>query len=118
MPVSGVVEVTRLGEVTPVPGTPPEVLGVRSLHRQILPVIDLALVLSVRGAAPAQVLVAEADGITGGFAVDEVRAVGELTDPITRTEQGFLLGTVLHENSLIGILDVPAIFAWLRRPVP
>lgn len=119
VPVSRVIEVARLGDVTAVPGTRREILGVRNLHRQILPVIDLALVLGIRAAAaPAQVLVAEADGTTGGLAVDEILGVSELPDPVTETEQEFLLGTMLREGSLIGIIDVPAVFAWIRQAPP
>jgi len=113
-----VLEAARLGEVTAVPGARREILGVRNLHRQILPIIDLALILGVRAAAPTRLLVAEADGVTAGLAVGDICAVSELTDPIAEQEPGFLLGTMLHEGSLIGIIDVPAIFGWLRQAVP
>ena len=82
IPVEHVREVADLGAVTPVPGSGPEVLGVRNLRGRILPVLDLGFLLGVpRAAPPGRLLVAEAGDREAGFAINEVTWVGELPDP-------------------------------------
>lgn len=113
VPVDNVAAVADLCELTPVPGAPGEVLGVGNLRRQILPVIDLALVLGVHGARPTRLLVAESGGVLAGLAVDDVTDVGELPDPVEETESEFLAGAMLTDGELIAVIDVPRIFGSL-----
>src|SRR6202035_1058721 len=81
MPVGNVLEVADLGRVRGVPGAPPEVLGVRNRRGQILPVVDLALLLGIaRTGPPGRLLVAETKECQAGFAIDEVSWVGDLPD--------------------------------------
>ena len=111
MPVEHVLEVADLGDITAVPGSRPEMLGVRNLRGQILPVIDLALLLGIpRTAPPGRLLVAEAGGRQAGFAIDEVSMVGELADPTEETESDLLVGATLVGSDLIGVIDVPRMF--------
>ena len=64
MPVEHVLEVADLGDVAPVPGSRPEMLGVRNMRGQILPVVDLALLLGIpRTAPPGRLVVAEAGAV-------------------------------------------------------
>jgi purine-binding chemotaxis protein CheW len=115
MPVENVLEVAAIGKVTVVPGSPAEVLGVRSLRGQILPVIDLGVLLGRAGAAPAHLLVAEAGARKAGFAVDEVSDVGSLPEPTEETESDLLRGGLLHGDDLVGVIDVTAVFDALER---
>lgn len=116
MPVENVLEVAELGQVTPVPGARPELLGIRNLRGRILPVADLAAVLKIaRTAPPARLVVAEDAGRRAGFAVDEVRAIGELPDPDQDTESGLLAGAALSGGDLIGVIDVTRVFDVLER---
>ena len=115
MPADHVLEVAGLGEVEAVPRTRPEMLGVRNVHGQILPVVDLALLLGIpRTAPPSRLLVVEAGGVRAGFAVDEVIGVGELADPTEETVSDLLAGATLADSDLIGIIDVPRVFESLR----
>jgi chemotaxis signal transduction protein len=117
IPVGNVREITPLGELTAVPGTVPEVLGVRNLRGQILPVADLALILGLPGStAPALLLVAEAGGLQAGLAVDAVSAVSELAGPAGAAGPGLLTGSVLAGGDLIGFIDITQVFSWLARP--
>jgi chemotaxis signal transduction protein len=110
------VEIATLGDLTAVPGSPREILGVRNLRGQILPVIDLAMLLGLNAAVPPrQLLVAEAGSVKAGFAIDEVSSVGELPDPTEGAESDFLLGTMFHDGELLGVVDVPRIFGSLQR---
>lgn len=118
VPVEHVLEVTDLGHVTVVPGSHPEMLGVRNLRGQVLPVVDLALLLRVQRTEPARrLLVAEAAGRQAGFAIDEASDVGEMPEPTEEAESTLLRGAVLTGGNLIGIIDVPRVFDHLERTI-
>jgi purine-binding chemotaxis protein CheW len=115
IPVGYVMEVAGLGDVTAVPGAPPEILGVRNLRGHLLPVIELARLLGIPEAvAPRQLLVAEADGVQAAFAVDKVTDVGELPDRVEEPGSDFLTGAILHDGDLIGVIDMPRLIGSLR----
>lgn len=119
MPVTHVREVIDLDEVVPVPGTPGDVIGVRNLRGQILPVIDLTALLGIeRTAPPRQLLIAESNGQRAGLAIDEVSGIADLPDPATDSESDLLAGSVLVGTDLIGVIDVPRLFSELERARP
>jgi purine-binding chemotaxis protein CheW len=116
IPVEHVNEVTWLGAITAVPGSLPEMLGVRNLRGRILPVVDLALLLGItRAAPPTRLLVAEAGGRDAGFAIDKVTEVGEMANPTQETESGLLTGATLADGDLIGVIDVSRVLASLEE---
>jgi chemotaxis signal transduction protein len=107
IPVEHVLQIAPIGEVTAVPGSPASILGVRNLRGQILPVVDLALLLGIaRTVPPAHLLVAEAGGRQAGLAIDEVSEVGELADPAEETASDLLMGAALVGADLVGVIDV------------
>jgi chemotaxis signal transduction protein len=111
IPVAYVLRIASLGSVTAVPGSPPAVLGIRSLRGQILPVINFAALMGIPSQAPPGcLLVAEADGRLGGLAIDEVSNVGELDDPTEETESDLLSGATLTGGQLVGVIDVDRVF--------
>jgi purine-binding chemotaxis protein CheW len=115
MPVEHVLEVAELGEVAPVPRTRPEMLGVRNVRGQILPVVDLALLLGIPGTAPPGRLLVAEDGVRrAGFAIEQVSGVGELGDPTEETASDLLAGAIFTDGDLIGVIDVPRIFDLLQ----
>ena len=116
IPVEHVLEIADLGQVRAVPGARPELLGVRNLRGQILPVADLARLLEIpRTVPPGRLLVAEAGGRRAGFAIDEVSGVGELADPAEATESGLLAGALFGDGDLIGVIDVPRVLDSLAQ---
>ena len=116
MPVGHVLEVTDVGQVWAVPRTRPELLGVQNLRGQILPVVDIAVLLRVlRTAPPSCLLVAEAGGRRAGFTIDDVSGVGLLAEPTMESESDLLLGTTLDGDDLIGVIDVPRLFDALQQ---
>jgi purine-binding chemotaxis protein CheW len=114
--VLNVLEVASLGEVTPVPGAPREILGVRNLRGKILPVIDLAALLGTRRTdLPVRLLVTESEGRQAGLAIDEVTEVGELAEQ-AEAESALLAGTMLDDGDLIGVLNMHAVMDALGAP--
>jgi purine-binding chemotaxis protein CheW len=115
--VLNVLEVASLGEVTPVPGAPREILGVRNLRGKILAVIDLAGLLGThRSEPPSRLLVAESEGRQAGLAIDEVTEVGEFAEPVEEAESALLAGAMLEDGDLIGVLNMRAVMDALGVP--
>jgi purine-binding chemotaxis protein CheW len=119
VPIENVLEVARLGEVTAVPGSPAELLGVLNLRGRVLAVADLAQILGLRRTAPAaRMLVAESGDLQAIFVIDEVSEVSELDDPTEATESALLTGATLAGGDLIGIIDLDQVFSSLTRAQP
>ena len=116
LPVTNVLEVAELGDLTTVPAADHSVLGVRNLNGRVLPVVDLASVFGIArdGAAP-RLVVAEHDGSLAGFVVDEVTDVAELGSDREHVEVDFLTHAVLEDGQLIGVVDFERVFARLTR---
>jgi purine-binding chemotaxis protein CheW len=114
--VENVLEVTDLGAVAPIPGAGTEVLGVRNLRGEVLPVFDLATLLGIeRDGAARRLVILEHDGARAGLAFDDVLGVGELAAPTDAGESPLLLGASLDDGELVGVVDVPRLFAGLVR---
>lgn len=111
LPVEQVLEVADLGEITSVPGSPPEIVGVRNLRGQVIPVIGLATMLGLSGDEPGRVVVAESGELRAGLVVDAVLDVGELPPASEQAESDYLLGAFLVDGELVGALDLDAVLA-------
>lgn len=109
LPVERVLEVADLGEIAPVPGSPAEVLGVRNLRGEVLPVIALGAMLGLSGGEPSRIVVAESGELRAGLLVDEVLDVEELPPPSEQVESDYLLGACFVDGGLVGALDVDAV---------
>jgi chemotaxis signal transduction protein len=108
--VDGVLEIGELGEVTPVPGARPEVLGVRNLRGQVIPVFDLATLFELGGGGePDRIVVVEDGDVRAGFAVESVVDVGALPDATEAAESDYLSGATLIDGALVGVIDLPAV---------
>jgi purine-binding chemotaxis protein CheW len=114
--VENVLEVTDLGAIAQVPGAGADVLGVRNLRGEVVPVFDLASLLGIeRDGAARRLVIVEHDGTRAGLAFDDVLGVGELAAPTEAGESPLLLGTSLDDGELLGVVDVPSLFASLAR---
>ena len=83
-PLAQVGEVLRDGELTPVPGAAPDLLGIRHLRGRIVPVMDGRRRLDLPAhplpePSHVRVVMLQADGQTVGLRVD---AIGELIHPL------------------------------------
>jgi chemotaxis signal transduction protein len=114
--VENVLEVTDLGAIAQVPGARADVLGVRNLRGEVVPVFDLASLLGIeRDGAARRLVIVEHDGTRAGLAFDDVLGVGELAAPTEAGESPLLLGTSLDDGELLGVVDVSSLFASLAR---
>jgi chemotaxis signal transduction protein len=112
LPVEYVHEVLDLGELTPVPGSAPIVLGLRNVDGEIVPAFDLARILQIErdGGSPPRLLVAECRGQRAAFAVDEVIDVGPLAGAMQESESPHLLASTVLDGALVGVLAMDALF--------
>jgi purine-binding chemotaxis protein CheW len=106
--VEHVREVAELGSIIPVPGSGPLVTGVRNLRGEILPVVRLHSLLGAPARNPSRIVVVQDGDRSAGFAVDRADDVEELAEP-QAPGQPLTRGAVLHNGSVVGIVDVPAV---------
>jgi purine-binding chemotaxis protein CheW len=105
-----VLEVVELGELTPVPGAPGTLIGLRNLRGELLPALDLAAVLGLAGEGEPRRLVIVADGERrAALAVDDVIDFSRLPPAPGTVDSVFLRGRVLVDGALVGVVDVPAV---------
>jgi purine-binding chemotaxis protein CheW len=111
LPVEQVVEATEVGDLTPVPGAPREVLGVRNVSGQVLPVVELGLILGLATAGEGgRLLIAEDGDRRAGLVVESIVGVGELPDATHAAASAFVAGAALVDDELVGVLDLAATF--------
>lgn len=104
--VEDVLEVAALGDVTPVPGAGPAVLGVRNVRGQVLPVVDLATLFGLSPAQPARIVIAERGDLRAGLAVDAVTGVEDLPEASEEVDSRHLAGAALADGAFVGVVDV------------
>ena len=118
VPILAVQEVLATAEIEPVPGTPPEVLGVINLRGQIVTVVDLRLRLGLLASETASGPLVVFDGASETVAarVDRVTHVRQIADlaikPAPRAGTvrcAAVLGIVTRQGELMTLLDVPAL---------
>ena len=98
-----------LPDVTPVPGAPREMLGVRNLRGQVLPVVELGLLLGLGEAREAaRLVIAEHGDRRAGLVVESIVAVGELPDATHPAASELVAGAALVDGDLVGVLDLAA----------
>jgi purine-binding chemotaxis protein CheW len=107
-----VLEVVELGEITPVPGSEPTLIGLRNLRGEVLPALDLSGMLGTAGESPPSRLVVVADGARrAGLAVEEVIDLSQLPEATATIDSSLVEGGVLVEGDLVGVLNIPALLA-------
>jgi chemotaxis signal transduction protein len=119
VPVDVVLEVVRVGRLTAVPAAPRAVLGVVNLRGEVLPVLDVAGLVGLAPAAPDRsIVVVEHAGRRAGLAVEALLDVAPLPAVLDEAEGPCLLGSALVDGSLVGVLDVGALFDAVQCGAP
>lgn len=112
-------EVDLIGELTPVPGAHPSVLGVRNLRGSVVPVLDLAALLRSGGrSSPSAIVVVEHGGRLAALAIDEPIDVEPLHGSPQESDAPFLRGAVLRGGALVGMLDIERLLDAVQEGVP
>lgn len=112
VPLDSVREFVEADDLTPVPSTPPHVLGLLNHRGELLPVVDLADALGVQGSlgeALGPVIVVDlADGPTG-VAVDAIVGTedvpGEAFEASRRSHE-HAQGSFVHEDRTVTVVDL------------
>jgi chemotaxis signal transduction protein len=118
--VEHVHEVVDLGDLTPVPGAPDSVLGLRNVGGEIVPAFDLASILGIepdgrrsesdRSIGRQRLLVTECASQRAAFAVDEVIDVSPIAGTMQDSESPHLLASTVLDGAMVGVLAVDALF--------
>ncbi|GIV97673.1 MAG: hypothetical protein KatS3mg057_2330 [Herpetosiphonaceae bacterium] len=121
LPATYVREVVRWREPTPVPGSPPALLGVLNLRGMILALIDLRFLLNVQPSPPARstrLVTVESAEYNAALLVDEVRDLLDLDSAEREAPPAgssrFIAGLLPTELGRAGLLDLAAIFEAIR----
>jgi chemotaxis signal transduction protein len=110
LPVEDVLEVAEVGEITPLPGASAAIVGVWNMRGQVVPVVDLAAVLGLRGAhSPERLVIVEHAQLTAALAVDRIVGVEDLPDVPEEIDSPHLARATLFDGELVGVLDVGSV---------
>lgn len=110
-------EIRGWGPATPLPHSPPEVIGVMNLRGSVIPIIDLAHKLGMPPAQPtvrSAIVVTEAHGMVIGLLVDGVSDIltlpANLLQPIPVVEvsscAAYADGIITHDGKMICFLNL------------
>jgi chemotaxis signal transduction protein len=110
----GVREVVTLEAITPVPGVSQRILGVALVRGRLVPILDLAGLLSCsRAGEPAitrpRLLVLSQGDDEVALIADETVGVLELAPPVNAGEAGLVRGELRWRTHILAVLDVDAI---------
>lgn len=112
VPLDSVREFVEAGDLTPVPSTPPHVLGLLNHRGELVPVVDLSDHLGVQGSlgeAVGSVVVLDLDDGPTGVAVDGIAGtVGlpeEAFDP-SRSSSQHAQGSFVHGDRTVSVVDL------------
>lgn len=122
--IASVREITKVGDISPLPEAPFFIQGVTNLRGQIIPVMDLAKQFSLtpqeKLPESARIVVTEVKGQTIGLLVDEVPGVlnipEENIEPApeliqSEVRKDYIKGVGKLENRLIILLDLEKVLA-------
>jgi purine-binding chemotaxis protein CheW len=121
VPMDVVREVIRWRTPTPVPGTPPTVLGMLHHRGTILPVIDVRSLLGLSKPTPTRgtrIIVVEQGTIQAGIVGDAVAdivlvddgTIEPLPSSLPAAQAQYLSGLIVYDGQPVALLDLVAVF--------
>jgi purine-binding chemotaxis protein CheW len=114
-------EIRGWGPATPIPQSPPEVLGVMNLRGFVIPIISLATKLGMPATEPSErsaIVVAEVHGTAMGLLVDSVSDIltvsSEHLQPVPDTgglaTTGYSDGIIVQSSGMVCFLNLERMF--------
>ena len=121
----GVKEIIPLVEMTPVPASPPHILGIINLRGEVEAVTDIRQFLGYDPKPPgkaSRLVIAEVEEIRSGILVDSVidvvniteSAIGDPASAVSDQLKGVVDGEFIYEGLTILLFDMKAIFSLLE----
>ena len=115
--VEDVLEAGTVADPAALPGAPPGVVGLQNLRGEVVPLLDLALLV---GAGPGErgeaMVVVEQGSRRAALSVDAVLDVASLDDQgAGRDEAAPLRSSILVGGSLVGVLDTEALLDMVKK---
>ncbi|WP_413559444.1 chemotaxis protein CheW [Bdellovibrio sp. HCB209] len=113
--ISTIREINRISEITPVPDSPPHVVGVMNLRGKVIPVVDLRMRLrspSTEITKETCTVVVETQGKHIGIIVDSVSSVIVLEEgnidrtPVAQEGANYVTGVGTIDSSMVLLLDI------------
>lgn len=106
---------------TPMPHSPPDVIGVMNLRGLVIPIIDLSLKLGMPPTVPnmrSAIVVADVHSMVVGLLVDQVSDIltirGNQIHPLPEVaasfDRDFSDGIITHDNGMICFLNLASMF--------
>lgn len=121
VPAERAAEVVSLPQLTRVPGAPPHLLGVFAHRGEVIPVIDMGVLVGTKGEATSRraVLVRVPRGslaLTAGRVAGVSTLTGELTTPLGSSGvQAHLRGPAKAPSGEVAIIDPEGMFELLSK---
>ncbi len=114
-------EIRGWARSTPIPHSPPDVIGVMNLRGSVIPIIDLAHKLGMKSTEANErsaIVVAEVHNMVVGLVVDRVSDIltirGDQIQPVpevtTSFDKAYAEGVIAHENGMICFLNLARMF--------
>lgn len=114
-------EIRGWAPCTPIPHSPPEVIGVMNLRGTVIPIIDLAFKLGMKSTEANErsaIVVAEVHNMVIGMLVDRVSDIltvsGSQIQPVPEVtasfDRSFSEGIIANENGMICFLNLARMF--------
>ncbi|WP_142781880.1 chemotaxis protein CheW [Agrobacterium sp. T29] len=118
-------EIRGWAPVTPLPHTPPDVLGVMNLRGSVIPIIDLSIKLGMTAAIASErsaIVVTSVNGTTVGLMVDRVSDILTVSQSelqpvpvaVGSSAGDYAEGILAYDKQMICFLNLEAIFAQVR----
>lgn len=115
-------EFTDIRQITPIPCTPPHIVGNMNLRGEILTLIDIRGVLNLPPngiEATSKAMVLHVDDIVAGVVVEHVydvtylnpKEITPIPTAVHSSNDEFLRGTAPYRDKMMTLLDIPKIFA-------
>lgn len=116
VPITDVVQIVGIQEITAIPNSPHSVKGVINLRGSIIPIVDVRILFKKEEASYTErtcIIVANINGTLIGFVVDSVDAVTKIPDDkistppkiVGETTNNYLTGVVKLQDTIVLLVN-------------